>query len=91
MEREYQIIQALGQTDVPVPGVVCLCEDNDVIGTPFYIMEFLDGRHFTDPTMPGVSAEQRNALYVNGMSILRRELTLPDGNPQWKPWPSFTA
>lgn len=43
---------------------MCLCEDNNVIGTPFYIMEFLDGRHFTDPTMPGVSGEERNALYV---------------------------
>lgn len=64
VEREYQIIKALGGTDVPVPEVFCLCEDNDVIGTPFYIMEFLDGRHFTDPAMPGVSAEERNALYV---------------------------
>ena len=64
VEREYQIIKALGGTDVPVPEVFCLCEDNNVIGTPFYIMEFLDGRHFTDPAMPGVGAEERNALYV---------------------------
>jgi aminoglycoside phosphotransferase (APT) family kinase protein len=35
-----------------------------VIGTPFYIMEFLDGRIFTDPAIPGVSAEERTALYV---------------------------
>jgi aminoglycoside phosphotransferase (APT) family kinase protein len=62
VDREFQIIQALGQTDVPVPEALCLCEDNEVIGTPFYIMEFLDGRHFTDPSMPGVSGEERNAL-----------------------------
>lgn len=47
-----------------VPEAFCLCEDNNVIGTPFYIMEFLDGRHFTDPSMPGVHAEERTALYA---------------------------
>jgi aminoglycoside phosphotransferase (APT) family kinase protein len=64
VEREYKIICALRSTDVPVPEVHCLCEDDSVIGTPFYIMEFLDGRHFTDPSMPGVSAEERTALYA---------------------------
>ncbi|KAJ5803604.1 uncharacterized protein N7503_006054 [Penicillium pulvis] len=72
VEREYQIIKALGGTDVPVPEVFCLCEDNNVIGTPFYIMEFLDGRHFTDPAMPGVSAEERNALWKNAVQTLAK-------------------
>jgi aminoglycoside phosphotransferase (APT) family kinase protein len=49
----------LGQTDVPVPKVYCLCEDNDVIGTPFYIMEFLDGRMVTENHFPGWSPEDR--------------------------------
>lgn len=62
VEREYQIIRALGPTDIPVPAVICLCEDGSVIGTAFYIMEYLDGRHFTLPSMPGVSGEERNAL-----------------------------
>ncbi|KAF3344973.1 Putative fungistatic metabolite [Verticillium dahliae VDG2] len=44
VEREYRIIHALETTDVPVPRAYCLCEDDTVIGTPFYIMEFLDGR-----------------------------------------------
>ena len=69
VDREYQIIKALAQTDVPVPNVLCLCEDSSIIGTPFYIMEFLDGRHFTDPSMPGVSAEERNALYVENSTV----------------------
>jgi aminoglycoside phosphotransferase (APT) family kinase protein len=64
VDREYQVIRALGDTNVPVPEALCLCEDDSVIGTPFYIMEFLDGRHFTDPAMPGVSAAERNALYA---------------------------
>lgn len=63
VEREYKIIHALEKTDVPVPKAYNLCEDSSVIGTPFYIMEFLDGRMFTDPSIPGVSAEERSALY----------------------------
>lgn len=62
VEREYQIIHALRDTDVPVPKAYCLCEDDSVIGTAFYIMEFLDGRIFVDPAMPEVSPEQRTAL-----------------------------
>lgn len=64
VEREFKIIHALERTDVPVPKAYCLCEDSSVIGTPFYIMEFLDGRMFTDPSIPGVSPQERNALYV---------------------------
>jgi aminoglycoside phosphotransferase (APT) family kinase protein len=62
VDREYQIIHALEHTDVPVPKALCLCEDDSVIGTAFYVMEFLDGRIFTDPAMPGVSPEERTAL-----------------------------
>ncbi|OGE49471.1 hypothetical protein PENARI_c021G10818 [Penicillium arizonense] len=72
VEREYKIIRALGDTEVPVPKAYCLCEDNAVIGTPFYIMEFLDGRHFTDPAMPGVSGEERNALWKNAVQTLAK-------------------
>lgn len=62
VEREYQIIHALRNTDVPVPEAYCLCEDESVIGTAFYIMEFLDGRIFVDPAMPDLSPEDRTAL-----------------------------
>ena len=53
MEREYRIIRALEQTDVPVPEAYCLCTDETVLGTPFYIMEFLNGRVFEDPAIFG--------------------------------------
>ena len=49
---------------VPVPQVFVLCEDIDVIGTPFYLMEFLDGRIFTDMSMPGVTPEVRREWCV---------------------------
>ena len=48
-----QVLHALGtRTDVPVPKVFCLCTDSSVIGTPFYIMEFMEGRIFLDPMLP---------------------------------------
>jgi aminoglycoside phosphotransferase (APT) family kinase protein len=37
IEREYQVLAALSETNVPTPKVYCLCEDNEVLGTPFYV------------------------------------------------------
>lgn len=62
VDREYRIINALGSTDVPVPKAYCLCEDDSVIGTAFYIMEFLDGRFVTEPHFPGFSPEERKEM-----------------------------
>jgi hypothetical protein len=65
VEREYRIIHSLENTDVPVPKAFCLCEDSKVIGTPFYIMEFLDGRIFEDPAIPNVTPAERTAMCVS--------------------------
>ena len=65
VDREYKILHALEPTDVAVPKTYCFCDDDNVVGTPFYIMEFLDGRIFEDPSMPDVDAKERKALYVN--------------------------
>ena len=62
VDREYRILNALGKTNVPVPKVYCLCEDISIIGTIFYIMEFLDGRIIVDPSLPGVSPADRTAM-----------------------------
>lgn len=63
IEREYRIINALGtKTDVPVPKVYVLCEDDQVIGTPFYVMEFLAGRIFEDCRMLKLPYEERKQL-----------------------------
>lgn len=57
-------MKALGEADrgVPVPKTYCLCEDEGVIGTPFYVMEFMDGRIFEDFSIPGVTPEERTAM-----------------------------
>jgi aminoglycoside phosphotransferase (APT) family kinase protein len=44
MDREWRIISALSKTDVPVPGPLAQCDDPEVTGAPFYVMQFVDGR-----------------------------------------------
>ncbi|RAL46287.1 hypothetical protein DM860_016720 [Cuscuta australis] len=64
VEREYEVLNALGtHTQVPVPKVFCLCTDSSVIGTPFYIMEYLEGRIFIDPKLPDLTPKLRKKVY----------------------------
>ena len=63
VDREYRVMTALGRTGVPVPRTYLLCEDADVAGTPFYVMEYLEGRIFWDVTLPGMSGGERGAIY----------------------------
>ncbi|KAK8069202.1 Acyl-CoA dehydrogenase member 10 [Apiospora phragmitis] len=72
VEREYRIIRALETTDVPVPKVYCLCEDESVIGTPFYVMEFLDGRIFEDPAILDVPTAERAPLWKAATQTLAK-------------------
>ena len=46
VDREYKVISALEETDVPVPKTFGLCDDHDVVGTPFFMMEFVEGKVF---------------------------------------------
>jgi aminoglycoside phosphotransferase (APT) family kinase protein len=62
VEREFRVMRALRDTDVPVPEVHALCEDPSVIGTTFYVMAFVDGRVLWDPHLPGASADERAAI-----------------------------
>jgi aminoglycoside phosphotransferase (APT) family kinase protein len=63
IEREYRVMQALGATDVPVPRMLLLCEDESIIGRAFFIMEHLDGRVLWDQTLPGLAPDERAAIY----------------------------
>ncbi|KAF2869322.1 kinase-like domain-containing protein [Massariosphaeria phaeospora] len=72
VDREYRIIHALEKTDVPVPKTFCLCQDEDVIGTDFYIMEFLDGRIFEDPALPEVTPEERTKMWHSAITTLAK-------------------
>ncbi len=70
IEREYRILQALDQTVIPVPKVYILCEDPNIWGAPFYIMEFVEGRIFYDPTIPSINNEERTKIYTSMIKIL---------------------
>src|SRR3989441_3319336 len=72
VEREYRVITALADTGVPVPRTYVLCEDPDVIGTSFYVMEYVRGRVFTDPRLPEQAATERAAIYDGLTEVLAR-------------------
>jgi aminoglycoside phosphotransferase (APT) family kinase protein len=65
VEREYRVLKALQDTDVPVPRVLAYCDDPGVTGTPFYVMEFVEGRIFWDPALPELTPVERAALHDN--------------------------
>jgi aminoglycoside phosphotransferase (APT) family kinase protein len=63
VEREFRITRALSGHGVPVAQPLCLCEDESVIGTMFYVMTYVRGRNFWDPRLPGMSNAERAAIY----------------------------
>ena len=70
VEREYRVMKALENTDVPVPKMLLLCEDDAIIGTPFFIMEHVQGRVFGDLTLPGIPPDDRRAIYFDMIRVL---------------------
>jgi len=63
VEREYRVLAALAETDVPVAKVHSLCEDTSVIGTPFYLMDHVEGRIFWNVQLPKCEPDERAAIY----------------------------
>jgi aminoglycoside phosphotransferase (APT) family kinase protein len=63
VDREYRVIVALADTAVPVARAYALCEDPAVIGTAFYVMDYVEGRLFWDAALPEVAAPLRRAIY----------------------------
>jgi len=73
VDREYRVIKALSDhTDVPVPKPYALCQDDSVIGTAFYLMEFLPGRILSNPKMPGISPADRGKIFDSMNDVLAR-------------------
>ncbi len=65
IDREYRIMQALFGSEIPVPRTRLYCNDDSVIGTPFYLMDFLPGRIFTNPLLPDLEKDERSAIYAS--------------------------
>ncbi|MEJ6010818.1 phosphotransferase family protein [Novosphingobium aquae] len=70
VEREARIMQALAPTAVPVPRIVAQCDDPQVIGTPFFVMERVEGRIFWDAAFRGVRREDRPACFSAMLNVL---------------------
>ncbi|MEV5701168.1 phosphotransferase family protein [Streptomyces anthocyanicus] len=71
MRREHRVISALHPTDVPVPRPVLLCEDEEVLGAPFYVMEFVDGTPYrTSEQLAPLGPERTRAAVLNLVDTL---------------------
>ncbi len=63
IDREYRVISALQNSTVPVPKAIAWCDDPSLVGTPFYLMSFLDGRVLVDQSLPSFSVTEREEVY----------------------------
>ncbi len=77
VDREFRVLQALhgGSAGAPVARPLHLCTDESIIGSMFYLMEFVDGRIFWDPALPDIAAEDRARYYdaiIDAMAALHR-------------------
>ena len=70
VDREYRVMTALAATAVPVPKVFALCDDDGVIGSMFYVMEFIDGRIFWNGALPAQSPPERRAVYDEMVRVM---------------------
>jgi aminoglycoside phosphotransferase (APT) family kinase protein len=70
VDREFRVMQALAATDVPVPKMLHLCEDDGVIGSMFCVMELVEGRIFWNAALPDQSAVERGAIYEDMVRVL---------------------
>lgn len=70
VDREYKVLSALQNSDVPVPKVFHLCTDDTVLGSWFYVMEYVEGRVFLDPALPDLTHAQRGCVYDEANRVL---------------------
>lgn len=89
VDREFRVQSALADSDVPVAKVYHLCQDPEVIGSDFYVMEHVVGRNFSDPVMGDISPAERGAVIEEMSRVLAAlhdvkidEVGLEDYGPQ---------
>ncbi len=72
VDREFCVIAALNNSDVPVPKALHLCEDETIIGQMFYVMNYVAGRVFSDITLPKCTPQERTTAYLSSASVLSK-------------------
>ncbi|SDO74509.1 Predicted kinase, aminoglycoside phosphotransferase (APT) family [Lutimaribacter pacificus] len=70
VDREFRVLEAMRKGGVPVADVHALCQDSNVIGSDFYVMDFVDGRVFWDPRLPDMSRDERAAVFASMNSTI---------------------
>lgn len=70
VDREFNVLKALYETDIPVAKPYLLCEDENIIGSVFYVMSYEDGRIFWDPLLEDFTNEKRTEIYDQVISVL---------------------
>jgi aminoglycoside phosphotransferase (APT) family kinase protein len=81
MNREYRVLAALRDTDIPVPRVIVLCTDESVIGAPFYVMDWVDGfvvRDELPAAFPATPATRRAMSAALIDTLARLHAVVPD-------------
>jgi aminoglycoside phosphotransferase (APT) family kinase protein len=63
IDREFRVLSALAGSDIPVPSPIVFCDDPAIVGTPFYLMERLEGEVFPDSSLPGLTPTARGACF----------------------------
>jgi aminoglycoside phosphotransferase (APT) family kinase protein len=64
VDREFRVMRALLPTEVPVPRTFCYCEEPSVIGTAFFVMEYVEGRVLQDVSLESMQSAERSAIYA---------------------------
>jgi len=72
VDREFRVIRALADTDVPVPQAHLLCDDESIVGAMFYVMDFAEGRSFWDPSLPDLTPAERGAIFDEMNRVIAR-------------------
>lgn len=70
VEREYKVMNAMAASGVPIPNLLALCEDETVIGTPFYLMDYQAGNIYKNPLLPNVEKSRRKKIYDRMVNVL---------------------
>jgi aminoglycoside phosphotransferase (APT) family kinase protein len=76
IDREYRVLKALGTSDVPVPEVLALCQDDTVFGSAFYVMRYLDGRILMDPRLPASGKADRTRIFDSTNAVIAARLLI---------------
>jgi aminoglycoside phosphotransferase (APT) family kinase protein len=72
VDREFRVISALHRQGFPVPEPIAYCDDPEVVGTPFFIMTYVEGRIFWEPHLPGSKPAERAAIYDAANATIAR-------------------